>query len=94
MARDQKPQWRRLLRRMGQNNTQVMRADTQAEPVLEATRACPHCHEKISRGATVCLHCERDVVPVMSSGDFVDFLQVRRRQAEGEDTSPEAGGDD
>jgi hypothetical protein len=37
---------------------------------VEATRPCPHCKRPISRGATVCIHCEREIVPLMSYGEF------------------------
>lgn len=40
------------------------------EPELEATRHCPHCGEDVSLGATVCIHCERDIVVLMSYGEF------------------------
>lgn len=40
------------------------------EPEVEATRPCPHCKQPISRGATVCIHCERDITPLMSYGEF------------------------
>lgn len=40
----------------------------------EATRPCPHCREPVSRGATVCLHCERDLSPVMPQGQFVQLF--------------------
>ena len=40
------------------------------DPEVEATRPCPHCKQPVSRGATVCLHCERDIVPMMSYAEF------------------------
>lgn len=42
------------------------------EPSLEVedTRPCPHCKQPVSRGATVCLHCEREIAPLMSYGEF------------------------
>lgn len=40
------------------------------EPEVEATRPCPFCKEPISRGATVCMHCERDIVPLLSYSEF------------------------
>jgi hypothetical protein len=39
-------------------------------PEVEATRPCPHCHSPISRGATVCLHCEQEIAPLLSYGEF------------------------
>jgi len=46
----------------------------QSEPVedveVELTRPCPHCGEQISRGATVCIHCEREITPLLSYGEF------------------------
>lgn len=39
-------------------------------PEVEPTRPCPHCGGRISRGATVCIHCERDIAPLMSYGEF------------------------
>jgi predicted RNA-binding Zn-ribbon protein involved in translation (DUF1610 family) len=45
-----------------------------SEPVedveVEPTRPCPHCGEQISRGATVCMHCEREITPLLSYGEF------------------------
>jgi hypothetical protein len=38
----------------------------------EPTRPCPFCKEPVSRGATACLHCERDIVPLMPPKDFAD----------------------
>lgn len=46
------------------------RAAHQAEVEVESTRPCPHCEEPISRGATVCLHCEREITPLLSYGEF------------------------
>jgi hypothetical protein len=40
------------------------------EPEVEATRPCPHCKEQVSLGATVCIHCERELVPLMTYGEF------------------------
>jgi hypothetical protein len=36
----------------------------------EPTHPCPFCKEPVSRGATVCLHCERDIAPVMPPEEF------------------------
>jgi hypothetical protein len=52
---------RRLLQR---------RTEPAAEPEVEATRPCPHCKQPVSRGATVCIHCEREIVPLLSYGEF------------------------
>jgi hypothetical protein len=49
----------------------------------EATRPCPHCHEPVSRGATVCLHCERDLSPVMPQGQFVQLFGTPDRPRDG-----------
>lgn len=54
---------RRLLRR---EDT----ARAEMEPETERTRPCPHCKRLISRGATVCLHCEQEVVPLLSYAQF------------------------
>jgi hypothetical protein len=43
-------------------------------PATEDTRPCPHCRQPISRGATVCLHCERDVTAVMNRGQFIQIF--------------------
>jgi hypothetical protein len=48
------------------------RADNQAAIESEPTRPCPFCKEPVSRGATVCLHCERDIVPVMPADEFAN----------------------
>jgi hypothetical protein len=48
----------------------LRRTEPQEEPEVEATRPCPHCKRPISLGATVCIHCERDIVPLMSYGEF------------------------
>ena len=37
---------------------------------VEPTRPCPHCEGPISRGATVCIHCEREITPLLSYGEF------------------------
>lgn len=52
---------RRLLQR---------RTESVEEPEVEATRPCPHCKQPVSRGATVCIHCEREIVPLLSYGEF------------------------
>jgi len=39
-------------------------------PEVEPTRPCPHCKEPISRGATVCIHCEREITPLLSYAEF------------------------
>lgn len=44
--------------------------DAPSEPETEADRPCPHCEQPVSRGATVCLHCEREVQPLMSYAEF------------------------
>jgi zinc-ribbon domain len=43
-------------------------------PNTEATRSCPHCGKDVSRGATVCLYCERDLASVMPAGQFVQLF--------------------
>lgn len=40
------------------------------EVEVEPTRPCPHCTESISRGATVCIHCEQEITPLLSYGEF------------------------
>lgn len=46
----------------------------QSEPAeaveVEPTRPCPHCGGDISRGATVCIHCEQEIAPLLSYGEF------------------------
>jgi hypothetical protein len=37
---------------------------------VEPTRPCPHCGAQISQGATVCMHCEREITPLLSYGEF------------------------
>lgn len=64
---------RRLFQRRGGR-------DRGPEPETEETRPCPHCGEQISRGATVCLHCERDLTPVMTPVAFQNFLRTRGMQ--------------
>ncbi len=45
---------------------------------VERTRPCPHCGAQVSRGATVCLYCERELTPVMNAGEFaVRFGSLR-----------------
>lgn len=46
------------------------RNDGNLEPETEAERPCPHCGKPVSRGATVCLHCEMEVQPLMSYSEF------------------------
>jgi hypothetical protein len=49
----------------------LQRRATRVEDIeVESTRPCPHCGEPISRGATVCLHCEREIAPLLSYGEF------------------------
>jgi len=60
-------------------------------PNTESTRICPHCGEDISRGATVCLYCEKDLTSVMPAGQFVQlFGSPDQRPKAGENTSSEA----
>ncbi len=49
----------------------LQRPEKQAGDVeVESTRPCPHCGESISRGATVCIHCEAPIAPLLSYGEF------------------------
>lgn len=50
--------------------TFLRRAPRHADVEVESTRPCPFCAEPISRGATVCLHCEREITPLLSYGEF------------------------
>lgn len=55
------PLWRR---------NQPERRDAGGEPEVEDTRPCPKCGEPVSKGATVCIHCEQEIVPLMSYSEF------------------------
>jgi hypothetical protein len=57
-------------RRIGDRLRGLLGRHDQPEVEVEATRPCPHCRQPISRGATVCIHCEREIAPVMSFGEF------------------------
>lgn len=63
--------WRRMLRRGGQDAVHQA-VPVEAENLLEVerTRPCPHCEAQVSRGATVCLFCERELTPVMNANEF------------------------
>jgi hypothetical protein len=54
-------------------------------PETEDTRPCPHCQQPISRGATVCLHCEREVTPVMGADLFIQIFGAPDRAKPVED---------
>ena len=58
----------RRLRRGKRNESDFRDASGAVE--VEATRPCPYCKEPVSRGATACLHCERELVKVMDPGTF------------------------
>ncbi len=68
---------RRMLGLEGQHGTdQVVPSEDLLE--VERTRPCPHCGAQVSRGATVCLYCERELTPVMNAGEFaVRFGSLR-----------------
>jgi hypothetical protein len=58
-------------------------------PATEDTRPCPHCRQPISRGATVCLHCEREVAAVMRADHFIQVFGTPDRAKPVEDDRPE-----
>lgn len=58
----------RALRRGKVDNSLPLDASGAVE--VEATRPCPYCKQPVSRGATACLHCERELVKVMDPGTF------------------------
>ncbi len=70
---------RRMLRLGGQDEAhETVPIEGEHLPEVERTRPCPHCGAQVSRGATVCLYCERELVPVMNAGEFaVRFGSLR-----------------
>jgi hypothetical protein len=63
----------RLFRRNRESGGRSLDQEGEA-PNTELTRSCPHCGKEISRGATVCLYCERELTSVMSAGQFVQLF--------------------
>ncbi len=70
---------RRMLHLSGQEAAhQAVTIEVEDLLEVERTRPCPHCGAQVSRGATVCLYCERELTPVMNAGEFaVRFGSLR-----------------
>ncbi len=75
MKKASRERLRRMLRLGGRDAAPIEAEDL---PEVERTRPCPHCGAQVSRGATVCLYCERELTPVMNAGEFaVRFGSLR-----------------